>query len=141
MASNKFPGRLPTVLGALLWLCVLTNSVAQGAELRSLTGHVPPVVSHLLAKGRLAATNQLRLAIGLPLRDAAGLDAFLARLYDPASPDYRHYLTPEELAARFGPTEQDYQAVREFAQTNGLTVTTTYNNRLVLDVAGPAAAV
>ena len=141
MVSNKFPSRLNAVLGALLLLGVLINSAAQGAELRSLTGHVPSVVSHLSAKGRLAATNQLRLAIGLPLRDAAGLDDFLARLYDPASPDYRHYLTPEELAARFGPTEQDYQAVREFAQTNGLTVTTMYDNRLVLDVAGPAAAV
>jgi hypothetical protein len=141
MASKKFPSHLARVLDALLWLGVLTNSVAHGDELRSLTGHVPSIVSHLSAKGRLAATNQLRLAIGLPLRDAAGLDAFLARLYDPASPDYRHYLTPEELAARFGPTDQDYQAVREFARTNGLTVTTTYDNRLVLDVAGPAGAV
>ena len=112
-----------------------------GAGWKILPGHVPPVVSSLTAKGLLPATNQLNLAIGLPLRDAPGLDDFLAQLYDPASPNFRQFLTPEEFTARFGPTEQDYEAVKNFARTNGLAVTTTYSNRLVLDVAGPAAAV
>ena len=112
-----------------------------GAGWKILPGHVPPVVSNLAAKGLLPATNQLTLAIGLPLRDAPGLDDFLAQLYDPASPNFRQFLTPEEFTARFGPTEQDYEAVKNFARSNGLAVTTTYSNRLVLDVAGPAAAV
>ena len=94
-----------------------------------------------MANGRLAATNELRLAIGVPLRDPAGLDDFLAQLADPASPNYRHFLTPEEFAERFGPTEADYEAVKEFAQTNGLTIVGTHPNRLLLDVTGPAAAV
>ena len=85
----------------------------------------------------------MRLAIGLPLRDPAGLDAFIAQLYDPASPNYRQYLTPQELADRFGPTEQDYEAVKEFARSNGLAaVYAAFNNRdMVLDVTGPSAAV
>jgi hypothetical protein len=112
-----------------------------GAGWKILPGHVPPVVSSLTAKGLLPATNQLNLAIGLPLRDAPGLDDFLAQLYDPTSPNFRQFLTPEEATARFGPTEQDYEAVKNFARSNGLAVTTTYSNRLVLDVAGPAAAV
>jgi len=112
-----------------------------GADLKVLPGHVPDVIASLTPKGRLAATNQLWLAIGLPLRDAAGLDSFLAQLQDPASPNFRHYLTPEEFTARFGPTEPDYEAVKNFARTNGLAVTATYGNRLVLDVTGPAAAV
>ena len=112
-----------------------------GAGWKILPGHVPPVVSSLTAKGLLPATNQLTLAIGLPLRDAPGLDDFLAQLYDPASPNFRQFLTPEEFTARFGPTEQDYEAVKNFARSNGLAVTTTYSNRLVLDVAGTAAAV
>ncbi|MGD0614113.1 MAG: protease pro-enzyme activation domain-containing protein, partial [Verrucomicrobiota bacterium] len=112
-----------------------------GADSRVLQGHVPEVISSLTPKGRLPATNQLWLAIGLPLRDAAGLDNFLAQVYDPASPNYRRFLTLEEVTARFGPTVEDYEAVIHFARTNGLAVTATYGNRLVLDVAGPAAAV
>ena len=129
------------VFSVLGLLGALGTCPVSGADWKVLAGHVPRELSLLKANGRLAATNQLRLAIGVPLRDPAGLDDFLAQVSDPASPNYRHFLTPEELAARFGPTEADYQAVNDFARTNGLTVTATYVNRLVLDVAGPAASV
>lgn len=61
------------------------------------------------AKGNYATTNRLNLALGLPLRDAAGLDAYLAQICDPASTNYRAYLTPEQFTERFGPTTNDYQ--------------------------------
>ncbi len=110
-----------------------------GAGGKILSGHVPEVSRHLVALGKVSASNELRLAIGLPLRDAAGLQTFLADVYDPASPNYRKFLTPEELAARFGPTEADYTAVKNFAQNNGLKITGTHDNRLLLDVRGRAA--
>jgi hypothetical protein len=81
----------------------------------------------------------LNLAIGLPLRNQQELDTLLQQLYDPASPNYRRYLTPEEFTQRFGPAEKDYQAVMDFAKSNGLTVTGTHPNRVVLDVAGTVA--
>ena len=124
---------------AFLFLCGISSVF--GADVRVLPGHVPSIVSQLAPTGRLAATNELRLAIGLPLRDPAGLDAFLAQIYDPASSNYRQYLTPEEATARFGPTAGDYAAMENFARTNGLTIASTYHNRLVLDVTGPAASV
>ena len=112
-----------------------------GAGSKTLPGHVPRELSQLPASGRLPGTNQLRLAMGVPLRDAAGLDDFLAQVNDPASPNFHHFLTPEEFTARFGPTETDYAAVKEFARTNGLAIAATHGNRLLLDVTGPAAAV
>jgi subtilase family serine protease len=80
--------------------------------------------------------KRMNVAIGLPLRNEAALDAFLHQLNDPASPNFRHYLTPEQFTARFGPTEHDYEAVAQFAQSHHLTVTARYSNRLVLDVKG-----
>src|ERR1035441_8279255 len=74
-----------------------------GADLKVLPGHVPIVISNLAPKVRLAATNELRLAIGLPLRDPAGLDNFVAQVSDPASPSFRHFLTREAVTAGFGP--------------------------------------
>jgi subtilase family serine protease len=131
------------VLGSVLFLSTAGAGVAADAGIKTLHGHVPAAVAgfHLQPLGRLPATQQLRLAIGLPLHNGAGLDNFLAQVYDPASPNFRQFLTQEEFTARFGPTEQDYETVKNFAQTNGLTVTTTYGNRLVLDVTGPAASV
>ncbi|MDD5141783.1 MAG: protease pro-enzyme activation domain-containing protein [Verrucomicrobiales bacterium] len=102
---------------------------------------MPPVVQGLRSVGFLPATDHLRLAIGLPLRDTAVLDDFLRQVYDPASPNYRQYLTPEQFTEQFGPTEQDYQKVIAFAQANGLTVTATHGNRVLLDVSGPVAAI
>ena len=99
-------------------------------------GHVPAAVAKLTPVGSLPASQRLNLAIGLPLRNQAELDALLRQLYDPASPNYRHYLTPEEFTARFGPTEQDYQALVQFAQARGFKVTGKHSNRLLLDVEG-----
>ena len=106
------------------------------AELKTLPGHVPKLPAGLVAKGMLPGTNQLRLAIGLPLRNQAALNELLAQLYDPRSTNFQHYLTPEEFAARFGPTTNDYAAVMAFARSNHLTLAGTHGNRLLLDVLG-----
>ena len=105
-----------------------------GGNLKTLHGHVPAITKQLQSTGNWPATNQLWLAIGLPLRDPAGLSNFLAEVYNPASPNYRHYLTPEEFTARFGPTPEDYAAVRSFAQANNFQITATHDDRLLLDV-------
>ena len=115
------------------------SSLAAMPGMVALTGHVPAVVSQLTPVEPLAATNVLRLAIGLPVRNQAALNTLLQQIYDPASPNYHHYLTPAEYTAQFGPTTADYQAVQDFAAANGLTVTATHPNRLILDVSGTVA--
>ena len=132
--------RLITLLVLQALICSFGTCPVFGAGWKVLPGHVPRELSLLKSISRLPATNQLRLAIGVPLPDPAGLDAFLAQVNDPASPNYRQFLTREAFAARFSPTEKDYAAVMDFARTNGLTITATHGNRLVLDVMGPAAA-
>ena len=116
---------------------------AQGVGKQLLHGHVPPAIAHfhLQPMNRLPATNRLNLAIWLPLRNQEALNKLLAEIYDPASTNYHRYLTPEQFTAQFGPTEQDYQSLIHFAQTNGLTVTATYPNRVLLDVSGNTASV
>ena len=130
---------LRLTVGAVFWLSA--TCFALGADLKTLPGHVPSVVPHLEPAGDLPGTNLLRLAIGLPMRDRAGLDKFVAQVSDPASPLYRHFLTREELTARFGPTEADYQSVIQFARTNGFTITARHGTRLLLDVTAPTASV
>ena len=114
-------------------LLAVTGSHAAMQRVHSDTA---AIVSTLKPLTRLSATKQLRLAISLPLRNQQALTDFLRQLQDPSSPNYRKYLTPAQFAGRFGPTEQDYQAVIAFANTHGLTVTARHSNRMVLDVAG-----
>jgi subtilase family serine protease len=114
-------------------------SAATAQERRLLTGHVPAEAAHAAAIGRLPATNTLNLAIGLPLRNQTAFSALQQQIYDPASPNYRHYLTPEQFNEQFSPTEADYQAVIAFAKAHGLTVTGTHSHRILLDVTGSVA--
>jgi uncharacterized repeat protein (TIGR01451 family) len=109
---------------------------AAGAQTKSLSGHVPAGVSGLAAKGLVAETNELNLAIGLPLRNADDLSNLLVQVYDPASTNYHKFLTPQEFTERFGPTVQDYQSVIDFAGKSGLTISGGYSNRMLVDVVG-----
>ena len=104
-----------------------------------LHGHVPAAAGKLPPAGRLDGTKRMNLALALPVRNQADLTQLLRDLYDPASPRFRHYLTPAQFTAQFGPTEQDYQALIAFAQANGLKVTATHPNRVILDVEGATA--
>ena len=91
--------------------------------------------------GHLAGQRRLSLAISLPPGNQSDLDDFLARLYDPQSPDFHKYLSVKEFSERFGPSEADFAAASEFARTHGLKVVDEPANRMVLDVEGPAAAI
>jgi hypothetical protein len=108
---------------------------------RALPGHVPPAAAGLSPRGRLDPATRLRLTLGVPLRDAAGLDALIDQLYDPASARYRQFLTPDEFAAAFAPGAADYAAVVQFARDAGLDVTRTYADRTMVEVEGAAADV
>jgi subtilase family serine protease len=83
----------------------------------------------------------LHLAIGLTLRHPDELAALRRSLYDPSSPDFRRFLSPTQFAERFGPSPQDYQALLDFAESQGLRVTRTFTNRALLDVSAPAGVV
>jgi Predicted protease len=113
-----------------------TTSQAQSSSV--LTHHVREVTRSGQAKrvGRLSPTESLRLVLVLPLRNQTELDDLLKALYDPASPSYKHFLTLEEFTARFGPTQEDYDRLIDFAKANGLTVVGTSRNRVNLDVTG-----
>jgi subtilase family serine protease len=131
---------------ALLVVLIVTASslrpaAAQTTGKQLMHGHVPPGLSRLKSLGQLSGATNLQLAIGLSLRNAAALTNLLRQIYDPASTNYHRYLTPAQFTERFGPTENDYQAMIAFAQANGLKVTATHPNRVVLDVSGSVASV
>jgi subtilase family serine protease len=134
-------------MSALAALCAFTiffaAAAAQAEQRPLLTTHVPQAVASGVAPlvAHLPGTQRFSVAISLPPRNQAELDDLFQRIYDPQSPSYHKYLTVDEFTERFGPTESDYEAVLHFAQTNGLAVIEMFNNRMVVDVEAPAAAI
>ena len=128
-------GRSLSLAAALL--ISATSCVAQSA----MTHHVRDVVrnGHAQANGRLPNNQVLQLDLVLPLRDPAGLKAFLADVYNPASPNYRHFVTPTEFTARFGPTAEQYETVLRFANTYGFQVVGGSRDGMEVQVKGTVA--
>jgi len=128
------------VLGVIaLFDAQLANAEAVGSV--SLPGHVLAVSSGATYLGAVAASQQISLSVALPLRNQAGLEDLLGRLYDPHDSLYGKYLTPSAFADAFGATQADYDSVKSYLQSKGLAVTKEFSNRLLVCVSGPASAV
>ena len=135
---NRRIGRFTLAIAGLL----SAVSIAGQAQ-TLLTHHVRDAIrsGRAQAMGRLGASQPMQLDLVLPLRDPAGLDQFLTELYDPSSASYRHYLTPTEFTARFGPTQEQYNEVLAFAKANHLTVVGGSRDGMDVQVKGPVTAI
>jgi hypothetical protein len=114
---------------------LLPASLAQAPQ-RLLTHHTRDVVMNGRASriGQLPPNRVLKLAIMLPLRNQAALNTLLSDQHNPQSSSYLRYLSVQQFTEQFGPTQADVDAVVHFAQANGMTVTRTTPNRMVVDV-------
>ncbi|WP_323118237.1 S53 family peptidase [Burkholderia alba] len=124
---------------------VLAFGAASAAEAAGvLTRHVRDGFSTAMAAatlGDVPVDRRMALDVVLPVRDRAGLDAFVANVTNPASPAFRQYLTPAQFTARFGPTQADYDATVQYLRQHGLSVTGGSRDGMDVQVAGPASAV
>ncbi|RCS22117.1 hypothetical protein DUT91_19125 [Phyllobacterium salinisoli] len=103
-----------------------------------LEQQIPTAVMSKAARllGDLPATLRLPLSIVLPPRNEAQIDELLKQLYDPHSPQYGRYLTPEQFTERFGPTQRDFDKVVAWARNNGFEIRRTTPSRRVLSITG-----
>ena len=146
MKLSKSGLSLLLACGASLIATALLSAPAVSTALASVTvqpqvlsGHVPKITKRLSPRGRLDPSYDLKVAIGLPLRNRGQLTNLLEDIYNPSSPHFRHFLKADEFAASFGPSPEDYQSVIDFAKAHHLMVTQTHSNRTLVDVSGSVA--
>jgi kumamolisin len=132
-------GLCAVLCSAMLLFVVVTPAQAQSV----LTHHVrQEVTSNPAAFLRLLPETQtLRLDVVLPVRDQAGLDKFLQEVYDPSSPTYRQFLTVPEFTARFGPSQQNYDAVVQYATSNGFKIVGGTRDSMDVQIEGSVRSV
>ncbi|MGD0931220.1 MAG: protease pro-enzyme activation domain-containing protein [Candidatus Korobacteraceae bacterium] len=128
------------VIFAALAACLSGNIAAQ--QTVSIP-QVPLAVQNGSAQylGHYNPQQMLRLAVALKPPHMEEEEQFLRELQDPASPLFHKYLSDAEWNQRFAPSAQDEQAVVAWAQTQGLTITQRFPNRLVVDVEAPVAVI
>ncbi len=106
-----------------------------------LSGHTVPLIQQAHLMRATDPTQQLNLSIGLQLRNSSDLDSLLSAIYNPQSPQYHQYLTPDQFNQLFAPTSDQVQQVVSYLQGQGLTVTSVAPNNLLIDATGSVAQV
>ncbi len=94
-------------------------------NLVTIQGNTHPAVHVAIDKGRLPSTlamGDLFLVLKRSEAQQAALDRFNAEQYDPSSPEFHHWLTPEEFGAAYGVSQTDLDTVSNWLLNHGFTI-------------------
>jgi subtilase family serine protease len=89
----------------------------------------------------LDPTTELSITLTLPYANSGALSQLLAAVEDPASPEYRHFLTQSQFVTEFGPSPTSVRAVFAVLQSVGATDLSVSASRAVVSAVLPAGAV
>ena len=122
-------------------LALPTSSSAAVAGGKILTQSTPGYVATAKNLGREDAAKVIEVSVWLHLRNRAQFDALAQSLYDRTSPNYRHWLKSQDIAARFAPTADQASTIRGFLTAHNLKVIKTGPNNFYVRAQGTVADV
>src|SRR5271170_8032217 len=114
------------------------------SDLVQLTGSTHPLALTKYDQGAVADSLRMEHMFVIlrrsPEREQA-LQRLTGELQNPHSANYHNWLTAEELGRKFGPTQEDIDAVVRWLGSHGLQVNLVHKNGLTIDVSGNAGQV
>lgn len=135
---NRHLTSMTTVV--LLSLSVAVSARGPGDSTTELKVEIPPVVSRSTLLGRTDPNKVVHITVSLPFNDPKGIQAFNDRVSNPASPDYRRFIEPSQVGALFGLPFGRVQAVADYLNSKGLSITLVAQNRLAVMASGTVAS-
>ena len=120
--------------------------LAGPATATARSGHVVPDTQPAWAtsandEGSASNSGQMVFSVWLGWQDQTGLDQTLSALYDPSSPSYHRWLTPDEFRSRFSPPQEQVDAVSGWLTKQGFKVLEVPQNRLFVTAEGDVSQV
>jgi len=82
--------------------------------------------------------DHMQLLLQRPAALQQQLDAYTESLTRKGSPNFHHWLTPQQFGQRFGVAQDDIDQVTAWLQLHGFTVNLVYPNRMMIDFTGTA---
>jgi Pro-kumamolisin, activation domain len=113
-----------------------TATQASSTGLTPFTGTVSPLIARSSLRGPANPNQSISLAIGLRPRNADALTRYAQDISNRTSVNYHRYLAPVQIAAVFGPAKQTYNALLQFLETSGFTITHEYSHHLLINFSG-----
>jgi putative cell wall-binding protein len=90
-------------------------------------------------RGAVPASQQVTTRVFLTGQNAAAMAALAQSMSDPSSPDYQHYMTPDQVQQQFGATPAQISAVQNWLKGAGLSISAVHTDWI--DATGSADAV
>src|SRR5579875_377905 len=125
-----------TVIGARL---IGSSTGANAATLVPIKGQVPTLVKTSTLLGPTNTNQSLTLSVGLQLRNSSALKDFADNAIRSRSTRAPQHLTSAQVAEAFAPLASSQQAVIDYMQSYGFTVTMTLSQHLVIGFKGTVA--
>ncbi len=110
-------------------------------QLVTLRGEVNPSANARNDRGPVSTSlplPDLTLVLSRSPERQAAFDAFVASQYDPSSPNFHVWLTPQEIGQRFGPSEADIQTISNWLTSQGFIVKRIPPDRMTIPFSGTA---
>jgi subtilase family serine protease len=132
-------------LGTLLGVGVLAAVPLFGASSEvggsTITNNTPKFTSSAKNLGAVDPSTVIEVSIWLNPHNKADLDALAKDLYDPDSPNYRHWISKAAFTSKYAPTAEEAKAVTNFFTSNELTVVKVGPDNFFVRARGTVAAV
>src|SRR5207253_779286 len=116
----------------------------QDSRRTAIRGQIHPNARSEYDQGRVDSSMTLP-AVTILLKPSAAqqaeLDRLLADQQNPSSPNYHHWLTPEEYADRFGASAEDIEQITGWLRQHNLNVTSVGRGRNSITFSGTAGQV
>jgi subtilase family serine protease len=138
---------LPPLVVTGLVLVGLRTSRAQAQNSAATVGENPAVGAEVLQVpgvqdlGRRADSAPVDVTVSLRFNHAEDLDRLIEEQGDPASPNFRKYLTSAQFAEQFGPTADQLGRVSSELKRAGFRITKTSANRALIFATAPSGLV
>jgi subtilase family serine protease len=107
-------------------------------------GHLQPLAKAEFDRGAVAegfALKGMMVTVKRTASQQQDLDQLLADQQNPSSPNYHKWLTPEDFANRFGASPHDLAVLRQWLESQGVTVKAEARSRTFLRFDATAAQV
>jgi subtilase family serine protease len=113
-----------TTLLLVLILLVSAALPAMAASGQFIAYNTPPYVSTAKNIGAEDPSKTIEVSIWLKLHNDSALDVVARDIYNPNSPNYRHWLNHADITANFAPSAAEAKTVQEFFESHNLKIVT-----------------
>jgi subtilase family serine protease len=127
------------VLVTMATSCALLQASTVGGTL--VTNNTPSYAATAKNLGAADPSKVVEVSIWLQPHNRSQFDALTHSLYDSTSPNYHHWLTKQDIAARFAPTAQEVKTIQQFFVAHNLAVVKTGPNNFYVRARGTAGDV